>query len=262
MDNLPVIAIRFALYADLMVLAGVTAFSLYALKPEERGTVLLPLAKPALLLSLLGLLLSGGGVQWMTAGRGVIHSEMPEQEQGRMEGFQLWLNLPAKDKLCPPWYRDIRPEEIPQWRGEGVGARVIAADLQEDKGRELATEIGGAFCKVDVTSEEQVDAGFAKARAAIGQKRVLVNCAGTGNAIKTASRDKQTGDASRDLAQYISLALHVTSAPDFALSAKEADLPPDAANVIGFLPLLRQGVQDLQLDAMLTEDGVMWERGG
>ena len=62
MDNLPVIAIRFALYADLMVLAGVTAFSLYALKPEERGTALLPLAKPALLLSLLGLLLSGGGM--------------------------------------------------------------------------------------------------------------------------------------------------------------------------------------------------------
>lgn len=62
MDNLPVIAIRFALYADLMVLAGVTAFSLYALKPEERGTVLLPLAKPALLLSLLGLLLSGSGM--------------------------------------------------------------------------------------------------------------------------------------------------------------------------------------------------------
>jgi putative copper resistance protein D len=62
MDNLPVIAIRFALYADLMVLAGVTAFSLYALKPEERGTALLPLTKPALLLSLLGLLLSGGGM--------------------------------------------------------------------------------------------------------------------------------------------------------------------------------------------------------
>ena len=62
MDNLPVIAIRFALYVDLMVLAGVTAFSLYALKPEERGTALLPLAKPALLLSLLGLLLSGSGM--------------------------------------------------------------------------------------------------------------------------------------------------------------------------------------------------------
>ena len=52
-------------------------------------------------------LLSRGGVQWMTAGRGVIHSEMPEQEDGRMEGFQLWLNLPAKDKMRAPWYRDI-----------------------------------------------------------------------------------------------------------------------------------------------------------
>ena len=71
-------------------------------------------------------LLSPGAVQWMTAGRGVIHSEMPEQQDGRMEGFQLWLNLPAKSKMRDPWYRDIRPEEIPQWRGDGVTARVIA----------------------------------------------------------------------------------------------------------------------------------------
>jgi redox-sensitive bicupin YhaK (pirin superfamily) len=71
-------------------------------------------------------LLSPGAVQWMTAGRGVIHSEMPEQQEGAMEGFQLWLNLPAKSKMCPPWYRDIRPEQIPQWRADGVTARVIA----------------------------------------------------------------------------------------------------------------------------------------
>ena len=71
-------------------------------------------------------LLQGGAVQWMTAGRGVIHSEMPEQAQGRMEGFQLWLNLPAKDKMCPPWYRDIASEEIPEWRGNGATVRVIA----------------------------------------------------------------------------------------------------------------------------------------
>ena len=58
--------------------------------------------------------LSSGGVQWMTAGRGVIHSEMPEQEAGRMEGFQLWLNLPARDKMCAPWYRDIPAAEIPR----------------------------------------------------------------------------------------------------------------------------------------------------
>jgi redox-sensitive bicupin YhaK (pirin superfamily) len=73
-------------------------------------------------------LLKDGGVQWMTAGRGVIHSELPEQEEGRMEGFQLWLNLPAKDKLCPPWYRDIQSDEVPEWRGDGVTARVIAGE--------------------------------------------------------------------------------------------------------------------------------------
>jgi quercetin 2,3-dioxygenase len=71
-------------------------------------------------------LLADGGVQWMTAGRGVIHSELPEQSEGRMEGFQLWLNLPAKDKMAPPWYRDIQSAEVPEWRGPGVTARVIA----------------------------------------------------------------------------------------------------------------------------------------
>jgi hypothetical protein len=62
----------------------------------------------------------------MTAGRGVIHSEMPEQEEGRMEGFQLWLNLPARDKMCAPWYRDIPAGEIPEARAPGVTVRVIA----------------------------------------------------------------------------------------------------------------------------------------
>src|SRR5512142_827218 len=59
-------------------------------------------------------LLENGGVQWMTAGRGVIHSELPEQEQGVMEGFQLWLNLPARDKMREPWYRDFQSSEIPE----------------------------------------------------------------------------------------------------------------------------------------------------
>jgi redox-sensitive bicupin YhaK (pirin superfamily) len=73
-----------------------------------------------------GLLLSGG-VQWMTAGRGVIHSEMPEQEQGVMEGFQLWLNLPARDKMTSPWYSDFQSADIPEFvTADGVKARVIA----------------------------------------------------------------------------------------------------------------------------------------
>jgi redox-sensitive bicupin YhaK (pirin superfamily) len=72
-------------------------------------------------------LLTNGSVQWMTAGRGIIHSELPEQEDGRMEGFQLWLNLPAKDKMRAPWYRDIANEEIPELTTEeGVRVRVIA----------------------------------------------------------------------------------------------------------------------------------------
>jgi quercetin 2,3-dioxygenase len=71
-------------------------------------------------------LLQSGGVQWMTAGRGVIHSELPEQAEGLMEGFQLWLNLPAKDKLTAPWYRDLQSTELPEWRNPGVTVRVIA----------------------------------------------------------------------------------------------------------------------------------------
>ena len=71
-------------------------------------------------------LLSNGGVQWMTAGRGVIHSELPEQEAGVMEGFQLWLNLHSADKMQPPGYRDIPSAQIPEWHSGGVTVRVIA----------------------------------------------------------------------------------------------------------------------------------------
>jgi redox-sensitive bicupin YhaK (pirin superfamily) len=72
-------------------------------------------------------MISDGGVQWMTAGRGVVHSEMPEQNEGLMEGFQLWLNLPAKDKMRAPWYRDIPAEEVPRFTlPSGVGVQVIA----------------------------------------------------------------------------------------------------------------------------------------
>lgn len=74
-------------------------------------------------------LLENGGVQWMTAGRGVIHSEIPQQEEGLMEGFQLWLNLPAKDKMSAPWYRDFAATELPRFTTEaGVEATVIAGD--------------------------------------------------------------------------------------------------------------------------------------
>ena len=73
------------------------------------------------------------------------------------------------------------------------GVKVALFDLQVEKGEALAQELGGVFCEVNVTDEASVDAGFAKARAANGQERILVNCAGTGNAIKTASRSKEDG---------------------------------------------------------------------
>src|ERR1043165_4260209 len=77
------------------------------------------------------------------------------------------------------------------------GVKVAIFDMNETKGEAVAAEVGGVFCKCNVTSEEEVDAAFAKARAAHGQERILVNCAGTGNAIKTASRDKKTGELRR-----------------------------------------------------------------
>ena len=72
-------------------------------------------------------LLGPGGAQWMTTGSGLIHSELPEQEEGLMEGFQLWLNLPAKNKMVAPSYRDIPPAAIPEFTtADGVRVRVIA----------------------------------------------------------------------------------------------------------------------------------------
>ena len=72
-------------------------------------------------------LLQNGGVQWMTAGQGVIHSEIPQQDQGVMEGFQLWLNLHSSEKMNRPWYRDFQNEQLPQLQTpEGVKVTVIA----------------------------------------------------------------------------------------------------------------------------------------
>ncbi len=74
--------------------------------------------------------LTAGSVQWMTAGRGILHSEMPEQEDGLMWGFQLWVNLPAQDKMTAPRYQDIAPERVPVVHpADGVEVRVLAGEL-------------------------------------------------------------------------------------------------------------------------------------
>jgi quercetin 2,3-dioxygenase len=80
-------------------------------------------------------LLVPGSVQWMTAGRGLVHSEMPEQQAGRMRGFQLWVNLPAKDKMTAPRYQEFAAERIPQVRpAEGVSVKVIAGGVDGIQG--------------------------------------------------------------------------------------------------------------------------------
>lgn len=80
-------------------------------------------------------LISDGGVQWMTAGRGVIHSEMPEQSAGMLWGYQLWVNLPASQKMVPPRYQDIDKAEIPLIEADGLSVKIIAGTWNDQPGR-------------------------------------------------------------------------------------------------------------------------------
>ena len=102
------------------------------------------------------------------------------------------------------------------------GVRMAIFDMNEAKGEAVAKELGGVFCKVNVTSDEEVDAGFAKARAAHGQERILVNCAGTGNAIKTASRDKQTGETKHFPLDSFNTIIQINLVGTFRCIAKSA----------------------------------------
>jgi quercetin 2,3-dioxygenase len=87
--------------------------------------------------------LIAGGVQWMTAGRGIIHSEMPQQTAGRLRGFQLWINLPAAEKMKPAWYRDIAPHEIPVVKLVAGGeVKIVAGTIKVD-GQDHAGPIQG-----------------------------------------------------------------------------------------------------------------------
>jgi NAD(P)-dependent dehydrogenase (short-subunit alcohol dehydrogenase family) len=110
------------------------------------------------------------------------------------------------------------------------GVKVAIFDMNEQKGEAVAKELGGVFCKCNVTSEEDVDAAFAKAREAHGQERILVNCAGTGNAIKTASRDKQTGETKHFPLEFFNMIIQINLVGTFRCIAKSAkgmlDLEP------------------------------------
>jgi len=96
-------------------------------------------------------LLVPGSVQWMTAGRGIVHSEMPEQENGLMAGFQLWVNLPAKDKMTAPRYQDIAPERVPVVdAGDGLRVRVLAGRFGDTVGPVEGIAVAPLYLDVEV----------------------------------------------------------------------------------------------------------------
>ncbi len=104
----------------------------------------------------------------------------------------------------------------------GKGVKVALFDLNEEKGEALASELGGVFCKTNVTEEDSVDAAFAKSREAIGQERILVNCAGIGNAIKTASRSKEDGSIKHFPLDAFNFVIQVNLVGTFRCIAKSA----------------------------------------
>ena len=103
-----------------------------------------------------------------------------------------------------------------------AGVKVAIFDMNADKGEAVAADIGGTFCNVNVTSDESVDAGFAKARAANGQERILINCAGTGNAAKTASRAKETGEMRHFPLDAFNMIIQINLVGTFRCIAKSA----------------------------------------
>ncbi|MEZ5829546.1 MAG: pirin family protein [Dongiaceae bacterium] len=130
-------------------------------------------------------LLRPGSVQWMTAGRGIIHSEMPEQEEGLMQGFQLWVNLPAKDKMVKPRYQDIDPENIPVVeRPDGTKVKVLVGTFDGVAGpvTNVATDPlylditlpAGVKASVPVAPEHNAFAYVFEGHARIGTEAQLV----------------------------------------------------------------------------------------
>ena len=112
-------------------------------------------------------LLGSGGAQWMTAGRGLVHSEMPEQTDGLMKGFQLWVNLPASQKMIAPRYQDINPEEIPVKELDGIGTlKVIAGELFGVTGpvSEIATK--PLFIDLDLKPDQEIKIPIAQGKTA------------------------------------------------------------------------------------------------
>jgi redox-sensitive bicupin YhaK (pirin superfamily) len=154
--------------------------------------------------------IKSGGVQWMTAGRGVIHSEMPEQIEGRMRGFQLWINLPAREKMKPAQYRDIQPEQIPVLSLANGGAiKVIAGEITAE-GKTVQGPIHGVsteplFLDISLPAHSQVSFDVAmhhhafvyiyEGKLQIGERQINNHCAAVlseGDRIELSSLDQET----------------------------------------------------------------------
>ncbi|REJ78474.1 MAG: pirin family protein [Acidobacteria bacterium] len=100
-------------------------------------------------------IIESGGVQWMTAGSGIIHEEMPQLDGEKLEGFQLWVNLPAKSKMMKPRYREFKKDEIPKVeKHSGERVRVIAGEYEGIEGAITELEAAGGFLDVDLPPEE------------------------------------------------------------------------------------------------------------
>lgn len=108
--------------------------------------------------------IEGGGVQWMTAARGIIHAEMPEQESGLMHGFQLWLNLPAKEKMKDPAWRDIPPADVPRVEIPGVSVRVIAGEFEGVTGAVSGASTEPLYLDVRLEADGEFDMPLTDAR--------------------------------------------------------------------------------------------------
>ena len=133
------------------------------------------------------------------------------------------------------------------------GAKVAIFDMKEDEGEKVAKELGGIFCKVNVTSDEEVDAAFAKAREAHGQERILVNCAGIGNAIKTASRSKEDGSIKHFPLSAFDFVIQVNLIGTFRCIAKSA------AGMMSLDPINEDGERGAIVNtaSVAAEDGQM-----
>ena len=133
------------------------------------------------------------------------------------------------------------------------GVKVAIFDFNAEKGEALASALGGVFCKVDVTSDAEVDAGFAKSRAALGQERILVNCAGTGNAFKTASRDKATKEIKHFPIDAFNRIIQINLVGTFRCAAKSA------AGMLSLEPLDAHGERGVIINtaSVAAEDGQM-----